>query len=60
MDERDLAELVRGADRLTVIGGGTRGPFDAGLTVAGGVTLYEPAAMTLVARAARRRGAAWR
>lgn len=51
MDERDLAELVRGADRLTVIGGGTRGPFDAGLSVAGGVTLYEPAAMTLVARA---------
>lgn len=55
MDEGDIAALVRGTDRLSIIGGGTRGPVNEGavLSTAGltGITLYEPAAMTLVARA---------
>lgn len=55
MDEADITAAVRGADRLAIIGGGTRGPVCAGtvLSTAGltGVTLYEPAAMTLVVRA---------
>jgi glycolate oxidase FAD binding subunit len=54
MDEADIAAAVRDADRLTIIGGGTRGPICDGtpLNTAGltGVTLFEPAAMTLVAR----------
>lgn len=55
MDEADIAELVRNSDRLSIIGGGTRGPVCDGavLSTAGltGITLYEPAAMTLVVRA---------
>lgn len=55
MDEADIAAAVRGADRLSIKGGGTRGPVCDGdvLSTAGltGITLYEPAAMTLVARA---------
>lgn len=55
MDERDIAAAVRDGDRLAIIGGGTRGPLCEGaiLTTAGltGVTLYEPAAMTLVVKA---------
>lgn len=57
-DERELAEAVSGAARpLAVRGGGTRPvghPVDGDdLTVAGlsGITLYEPGALTLVARA---------
>ncbi len=57
-DERELAETVSGAARpLAVRGGGTRPvghPVDGDdLTVAGlsGITLYEPGALTLVARA---------
>jgi len=57
-DEADLAEAVRGADGpLWIEGGGTRGPVRATngtrLSVAGltGITLYEPGALTLVARA---------
>ncbi len=56
--EEDLAELVRDAEApLWIRGGGTRGigPVDAGtfLETGGlsGVTLYEPGALTLVARA---------
>ncbi len=57
-DERELAEAVSGAARpLAVRGGGTRPvghPVDGDdLSVAGlsGITLYEPSALTLVARA---------
>ncbi|MDE0698644.1 MAG: FAD-binding protein, partial [Boseongicola sp.] len=57
-DERELAEAVSGAaGPLAVRGGGTRRvghPVDGDdLTVAGltGITLYEPGALTLVARA---------
>lgn len=55
-DETELAALLRTADRpLHVVGGGTRGMGHAGdmLSTAGlsGVTLYEPGALTLVARA---------
>jgi glycolate oxidase FAD binding subunit len=54
--EADLAEIVRGANAsLSVRGGGTRHVPAPGepLTTAGlaGITLYEPGAMTLVARA---------
>lgn len=55
MDEGEIAALVQDADRLAIIGGGTRGPVCEGnvLSTAGltGITLYEPAAMTLVVRA---------
>ncbi|EKE44742.1 glycolate oxidase, GlcE subunit [Oceaniovalibus guishaninsula JLT2003] len=55
-DEADLAEAIRGANTpLHVRGGGTRGVPAQGeaLSVArlSGVTLYEPGALTLVARA---------
>ncbi len=57
-DEADLAELVRGtSEPLVIQGGGTRPvgqPIDGTrLSVAGisGVSLYEPGALTLVARA---------
>ncbi len=56
-DERELAEAVAAAGPLAVRGGGTRPvghPVDGeDLTVAGlsGVTLYEPGALTLAARA---------
>ncbi|MEM7711725.1 MAG: FAD-binding protein, partial [Pseudomonadota bacterium] len=54
--EAELAEIVRGANApLSVRGGGTRHVPAAGepLTVSGltGITLYEPGALTLVARA---------
>ncbi|MCC5992617.1 MAG: FAD-binding protein [Rhodobacteraceae bacterium] len=57
-NEQDLSEIIRGADgALRIIGGGTRG---VGRPVAGevletgamsGISLYEPGALTLVARA---------
>ena len=55
-DEDDLAQMVRdAAGPLAVRGGGTRGMRVSGttLTTAGlsGVTLYEPGALTIVARA---------
>ncbi len=55
-DENDLAQMIRGAaSPLVVQGGGTRGMQVAGtgLTTAGltGITLYEPGALTIVARA---------
>ncbi|WP_308915561.1 FAD-binding protein [Jannaschia sp. LMIT008] len=54
--EAELAEIVRGANApLSLRGGGTRHVPGAGepLTTAGltGITLYEPGALTLVARA---------
>ena len=56
--EAELAEIVAGADApLRIIGGGTRpiGASEAGevLSTAGlsGVSLYEPGALTLVAKA---------
>lgn len=52
--EGDLAEMIRAANApLSVRGGGTRAPVEAGdLTTRGltGITLYEPGALTLVAR----------
>ena len=57
-DEADLAEAVAGARApLHVVGGGTRpvGMTEAGLVLStaglGGIGLYEPGALTLVARA---------
>lgn len=57
-DETDLAEAIAGATGpLAVIGGGTRGsgrtPVGTPLSVAGlsGITLYEPGALTMVAKA---------
>ncbi len=55
-DEGELAEAIRGArGGLRILGGGTRGAGAAGaaLSVAGitGVTLHEPGALTLIARA---------
>ncbi|MEO0389550.1 MAG: FAD-binding protein [Pseudomonadota bacterium] len=55
-DEADLADLIKGANGpVSVRGGNTRGmaPDGAALSVAalGGITLYEPGALTLVARA---------
>ncbi len=55
-DERELAEAVAGAaGALSIRGGGTRGMTGEGalLTTSGiaGITLYEPGALTLVARA---------
>ena len=53
-DEADLAEAVRGATGpLRIAGGGTRGGAGGGLSAAGltGLVLYEPGALTLVARA---------
>lgn len=54
--EAELAEIVRGAGGpLSLRGGGTRGPVAPGaaldLTGLGGVRLYEPGALTLVAGA---------
>ncbi|SFJ00721.1 FAD-binding protein [Jannaschia pohangensis] len=54
--EEDLADIVRGANGpLSVRGGGTRGPLPEGeaVTTTGltGITLYEPGALTIVARA---------
>lgn len=53
--EQDLSAAIRSAQAIAIMGGGTRGPVSAGapLSTAAltGVTLYEPAAMTLVARA---------
>jgi len=52
--EAELAEIVAGAGGpLRIIGGGTRGVVDGNLSVSGisGVELYEPGALTLVARA---------
>ncbi len=56
--EADIARAIRDADGpLRITGGGTRGIADAvrgtGLSVAGvaGIELYEPGALTLVARA---------
>ncbi len=56
MEEAELASLIAGASGpVSVRGGGTRGMAGPGevLSVAGlsGVTLYEPGALTLVARA---------
>ncbi|GGL75645.1 FAD-binding protein [Wenxinia marina] len=55
-DEAELAEAVAGAEGpLAIVGGGTCGVAVAGepLSVAGlsGITLYEPGALTMVARA---------
>ena len=57
-DETELAEMIAGADGpLRVIGGGTRtiGRVVAGAEIStsalSGITLYEPAALTIVARA---------
>ena len=54
--EEDLATIIRDAkDPLAIQGGGTRGQAVAGtpLTVSGlsGITLYDPGALTLVAKA---------
>ena len=54
--EAELAEAIRDADGpLSLRGGGTRGPLPEGtaITTAGltGITLHDPAALTLVARA---------
>ncbi|WP_102107253.1 FAD-binding protein [Oceaniglobus roseus] len=57
-DEAELSEIVKGAEGpLWIEGGGTRGPGPATngvrLSTAGlsGITLYEPGALTLVAKA---------
>ena len=52
--ELELAEIVATAQEpLAIVGGGTRGVVAGNLSVAGidGVELYEPGALTLVARA---------
>tara|TARA_R110000787_G_scaffold173069_3_gene285677 strand:- start:24 stop:1106 length:1083 start_codon:yes stop_codon:yes gene_type:complete len=54
--EAELAEIIRDADApLAIRGGGTRGVDVAGVPLGtaelAGITLYEPGAMTLVARA---------
>jgi len=54
--EAELAEIIRGADApFAIRGGGTRGVQVAGeplgTAALDGITLYEPGAMTLVARA---------
>ena len=56
MDESELSEVIAGArGALSVRGGGTRGMAGPGeaLSLAGmrGITLYEPGALTMVARA---------
>ena len=51
--ELELADIVAGASEpLRIVGGGTRGVVEGNLSVAGisGVQLYEPGALTLVAR----------
>ena len=55
-DEAELAELVRGANApLSIGGGGTRGLGLAGTPLAtgglAGITLYDPGALTIVAKA---------
>ena len=59
--EEDISELVRSADApLHIFGGNTRGiapaPGTTGLSTAGfaGIALYEPGALTMVARAGTR------
>ena len=54
--EPELAEMVRGAEApLRIAGGGTRAAsgLDATLSIGGisGITLYEPGALTMIARA---------
>ena len=54
--EDELAEAIRAADRpLRIMGGGTRGAAGEGTPLCtaamSGVTLYEPGALTLIARA---------
>ncbi|WP_428539615.1 FAD-binding protein [Profundibacter sp.] len=56
VDEKELGEAIAGADGpLRIVGGGTRGVVCAGdvLSTAGmtGIMLYDPGALTLVARA---------
>ncbi len=55
-DEAEMSDIIRGADTpVRIAGGGTRGPAGGGevLSTAGltGIVLYEPGALTLVARA---------
>ncbi len=55
-DEAELAQVIRVAERpFAIQGGGTRGPRATGdrLDLSGlrGITLYEPGALTLIARA---------